>query len=763
MKQFNLNPCTLNVLRALSVMCMVAPLAVHAQTALDIGTVSASGSGTAQSAPVPAAAKIAVSQGSLDARSAESIVSDNFVRNFTSPVSDYSQVYLMTPGAFAYSPNGVGQGNASTVVRGLTDSQYLVTFDGIPFNDTNGVSHHSYVFFPAQAVGGAVVDRSPGSAATIGQATFGGSLNLLSRDLENSENTSVTGSYGSWATTLLDVQHETGNFGQDGAQNLMFDVQQMNSDGALTYNAQDRRAVSAKYRYIVSPDTVVTLFTSDMDVKNKTPNVGQATVQAINAYGTSYLDGTNPALPNYFGYNFYEVKTTFSYVGVTSNLGGGWKLDDKVYNYSYHNKQNYPGSSIPGNGVLTATSGANNAAEDTGTDKLNSYHTFGNLLRMSDEMSMGTLRVGMWNELANSYRYQTPQNVLTLKDVPTPKFSETYQTLTTQPYIEFEFKVNDQLKITPGLKYAQYEQDYIHLQDLGKGVGTLGGTLNKTTDVITGGSPSVANTVTYRDLLPSLDAHYQIKPNWTAYAQFAEGDLIPPTSIFDVPNAAVSVQPKAQKSDTFQIGTVWKSDAFTFDVDVYHVKLSNAYNSTTDANGDAVWAAVGNEITQGLEVESTVPLFGGFSLYLNGAIGSTKYSGGTLDGKWVSGAPRDIEKAGVIYNNGGWNSALFVQRVGKLYNDNSGTVGSDSYLIEPVTLTNLFVNYTIKNPSTYFKDAKVQLAINNLFDQHSITAIGGAGGADSTSATGSYTGLAAGDTLTLLPARSIALALTLDF
>ena len=69
----------------------------------------------------------------------------------------------------------------------------------------------------------------------------------------------------------------------------------------------------------------------------------QATVQAINAYGTSYLDSTNPALPNYFGYNFYEVKTTFSYVGVTSNLGGGWKLDDKVYNYGYHNKQNYPG------------------------------------------------------------------------------------------------------------------------------------------------------------------------------------------------------------------------------------------------------------------------------------------------------------------------------------------------------------------------------------------------------------------------------------
>jgi len=52
----------------------------------------------------------------------------------------------------------------------------------------------------------------------------------------------------------------------------------------------------------------------------------------------------------------------------------------------------------------------------------------------------------------------------------------------------------------------------------------------------------------------------------------------------------------------------------------------------------------------------------------------------------------------------------------RFYNDNSERSVRIAYLIEPVTLTNLFVNYTIKNPSTYFKDAKVQLAINNLFD-----------------------------------------------
>jgi len=52
------------------------------------------------------------------------------------------------------------------------------------------------VFFPSQFIGGAVIDRSPGSAATIGQATFAGSINLLSRNMEPQKRTSVTASEG---------------------------------------------------------------------------------------------------------------------------------------------------------------------------------------------------------------------------------------------------------------------------------------------------------------------------------------------------------------------------------------------------------------------------------------------------------------------------------------------------------------------------------------------------------------------------------------
>ena len=133
------------------------------------------------SAALPAAAVAAPSQGSLTARSAQSLISADYIQNYTSPVSDYSQVLQMAPGTFSVSANGPGLGDTKTFFRGFKDGQYSMTYDGIPFNDTNDPTHHSWAFFPAQTIGSTIFDRSPGSAATIGPSTYGGSVNLLSR------------------------------------------------------------------------------------------------------------------------------------------------------------------------------------------------------------------------------------------------------------------------------------------------------------------------------------------------------------------------------------------------------------------------------------------------------------------------------------------------------------------------------------------------------------------------------------------------------
>ncbi|AEK60080.1 TonB-dependent receptor domain-containing protein [Collimonas fungivorans] len=722
MKRPSLKPGTRQVLYAL--VCMAAPMIASAQQVAAAGDGGADGdTGIVEiTGKTVTAAKTALSQGSLTARSAQSIVSDEFIRNLTSPVADFSQVLQMTPGMYSYSPNGVGLGDTKTFFRGFADGDYTVSFDGIPFQDTNSPSHHTWAFFPSQFLGGAVIDRSPGSAATVGPANFGGSVNLLSRNLEPEQRIGVFDSYGSFNTKIYGAEFESGQFGADGASNLLVNAHQMTSDGYQSYNKQTRDAVSLKYQYAITKDTALTLFGSYIDLKANTPNIKGPTRAQVAQFGDDYLLSNNPKQANYWGYNFYHVTSDFEYAGLTSNLGGGWKLDDKLYTYAYHNQQNYNGSTI------TATSA---------TDKLNSYRTYGNLLRLSQESAFGILRTGLWAENADTNRYQIPSDPRTWVDAALPNFHERFKTTTLQPFVEYEFQVAKDLKITPGVKYSSYRQDLTQYADNGKTVGNLGG------------QPSVQHAVTYNTVLPSIDVHYMLQPNWSVYGQYAAGDEIPPSSVFDVKNANVTALPSSIKSKTFQIGSVWKSDSFTFDVDAYHIKFDNAYSSFTDNAGNTTFFANGSSTTQGIEAEGNVVLGAGFSLYANATYGSAKFA----SGQWVAGAPSDTETLGLNYNRGGWNIGWLNKRVGTMYNDN-GSV-HQAVKISPFTISNLFVNYTIKRPAQFVKQAKIQFGINNLFDKHSIVGVNPASTSSSAPAPG--------DALTLLPARSLSLALNLDF
>ena len=124
------------------------------------------------------------------------------------------------------------------------------------------------------------------------------------------------------------------------------------------------------------------------------------------------------------------------------------------------------------------------------------------------------------------------------------------------------------------------------------------------------------------------------------------------------------------------------------------------------------------------------------SLYLNGSKGSAKYAEGPNfpnGGLWVANTPRDIEGIAVFWQQRNWDVGVINKRVGKMYNDN----GTLTYLIngqklpypvdqaisiDPFDLTNVFVNYTIKNTS-YLRGTKIQFAVNNLFNSHNVVGV----------------------------------------
>ena len=682
---------------------------------------------------------------SLEALSPQSIVGESFIRNFLSPVADYTQSVSMTPGAFGYSPNGVGLGDTKVTIRGLSDSNFNISFDGIPFNDTNGVSHHSWTFFPSPFLGGAVVDRSPGTAASIGQATYGGSIDLRSRPLSSEKKTSLGYSRGSWKTQLTTLEHETGVFGAANDSRLMLNIHKMQSDGYQTYNYQDREGLSVKFQKAISADTTMTVFASMLELKSNTPNikgVSRANVQAGNY--TAMLSGDSTKA-NYYGYNFYDVPSDFSYLGFNSRLGEGWQVENKTYRYSYHNKQNYNNSTT----AITASSGI---------DKLNTYITYGNLFRASRDSSLGTLRLGLWIDSSDSHRYQVPaQPAVTAPWVQfgVPNFYESYTTTTLQPYIEHEFKVGDQLSLTPGVKLASYHQSFIHRQDNGGAVGTLGGVLNKTTNTITGGAPSISNEVSYRDVLPSISAQYRPSAQLTTYAQYSWGDAIPSTSIFDVPNAKVTPNPKPQLAKASQAGAVWSSGNLSAAADVYQIRLDGAYSALPpDANGNIGYVLSGTINSKGLEGELSYVLGGGWSVYANATVGTVKYAS---TGKWVAGAPADTEKLALAYQDGAWAAQFQLQRVGKMFNDGKAPCTNECFAIDPSVTANVFVNYVIAKPFDMTKSLKLQLGVTNLGNRHDIVGIA----SPATGSTG--TSPSTSDLLTITPARSISMTATLTF
>ena len=688
------------------------------------------------------AAQLAPSGNTLDATSAKTEISGEFIKYFASPMADFNEVVQMAPGTFSVNSNGVGLGQGKTFFRGFADKQYTISYDGIPFQDTNDPSHHSWAFFPGQWIGGTDFDRSPGGASSVGPTNFGGSIHLLSQDLQSSPGIRASASYGSFNTRMFDLSLDSGQFGlrKEKKSSLWIDLHQMLSDGYQTYNYQKRVAGSTKYQYKLSDKTVFTVFFGLIDLWNNTPDTNQPSRAQVAQFGDNFLLNGDPSSPFFYGYSFYHIQTDFGYIGLNTDLGHGWRLDNKASTYRYWNKQNLEKDLTK----LSTTSGV---------DKLNGANHIGDIVTLSHESRWGTFRTGIWYDWAYTDRYQFPSSPFNWADVVTPSFHEHFITQTYQPYAEYEWRATSRLIVTGGIKDARYDQHFEQYQDNGK-AGCLGGVLDKTKTCI-GGVQFYPHSVQYDRWLPSVAARYRLRNNWSAYAQFGEGSQIPPTNVFDVPAGSVKTPPNQTLAKTYQMGSVIKFNRWTLDVDGYFIHFDNPYSAINDPTSqtELIYVLTGPSNTKGIEAESTIFIRRGLSLYLNGTLGSARYSD---TGLWVANAPGYTETAGLTWQQKNWDVGMLSKRIGKMYNDNVSV--NQAVPIAPWSVTNLFLNYTVKN-SSFLRGSRLGLAVNNLFDNHAITGI--SPGVKATSAVPFAP--SGGDLLTLLPGRSVMATLTVGF
>jgi iron complex outermembrane receptor protein len=726
----------------------------------------------AQQAPVKAL---------LDMASPRSEITSQYIRQFTSPVTDFSDITQAAPGTVSYSTNGIGNGQAKTWFRGFQDGDYTMTWDGVPFQDSNDPTHHSWAYVPAPAISYVDFDRSPGTASDIGPTNFAGSVHLFSPKMGSTMTAKGSESYGSFNTQEYLGEFNSGLFGgKTPKANLWFEGHHMTSDGYQTNNDQQRTAGTLKFNYKFSDKTNLTLVGTSVIVDSNTPD-SDPTRQQIAVHGDNYIMDSNPTNPNgsanamYFHFYTYHVPTNFEVATFTKELGRGWKFETKPYTYSYSNHQHLQknqSQELTGNAIYKPTAIVA-VSSTSAVDKLNQYNRIGNITTASAASRYGVFRIGAWYEYTTTHRYQIKTDPRTwvdsaaLKDM---KFHERFITNSAQPFVEYQYVGLPKWTITAGVKSALYT---MHLKQYADG-STVGSLTCAPTSTRASCAAYTTHDAYYNNILPSFEANYRIKNNWSAYGQYGRGSEIPPSNIFDVTGAQVAVTPKPTTASTFQGGTVLMLNRLLFDADVYHINYESSYSSykvtTTGAAdyGDSYYYSTPSRNTTGFEAEGNVVLMHGLSAVLNGTFGQAKYdaasaktlANGTVIPAsgvlWVGSVAKNTASGGLTYQNKEWNVGFFNKRIGPRFVDNGAV--HEATQLDPFWMNNLFINYTLRKNSI-FDQSKIKLSINNLFDNHDIVGL-----SPGVSATTTVPFKQDGsDQLQLLPGRSVMITFQLGF
>jgi iron complex outermembrane receptor protein len=417
------------------------------------------------------AAKLSPVKSVLDAGSARTEITSGYISEFTPSVTDFADIMQAAPGTVSYSTNGVGLGQAKIYFRGFVDDDYTMTWDGIPFNDSNDPSHHSWAYVPAPAIGYVDFDRSPGTASDMGPSNYGGSIHMFSPRLPDSSSMAASESYGSFNTNQILGEYYSGLFGGSHPKaNFWFEGHHMSSDGYQTENFQVRTAGTAKFTYKFSDKTYLSLIGTVVLVDSNTPD-SDATRAQIAQYGDNFLlqsnqfnsDGSYNAL--YYRYYTYHVPTNFEIVTFTKDFGRGWRLESKPYTYSYSNHQHLQKNQTSSTAPVTAKSAI---------DKMNQYNRGGQITTISEASRYGVFRAGGWYEYTTSNRYQVqsdPRTWLDVAGIAGTNFHENFVTQAVQPFAEYQLVGIPRWTITAGLKDAYYNMSLKQYADNGKKVG----------------------------------------------------------------------------------------------------------------------------------------------------------------------------------------------------------------------------------------------------------------------------------------------------
>jgi iron complex outermembrane receptor protein len=730
----------------------------------------------------------APAKASLETTEPQTIINKSYIQDSVADTGDYTTILAIAPSMTGIDLNGPGlsDGGVKNTLRGLPDGNFGMTYDGIPFGDSNGPTHHSESYFPSSTIGSIDVDRGPGNAGQMGAATFGGSVNMFSEILTPDAHGRARATAGTAATGDFNVNYQTGDLDLGGLNDRsLINIQFTNSPGYLTYQSTNRQNVLFKTQSEIAPGWTATFFANYNGLFQKlNDNAGETAAQIV-AYGKKFaLQITNPNGGTFADFNHVHKKTDMDYLRLQGSLPWDITIDNTTYTYAYVNKTETAlsvtqlvgtnpntkagtlcnvkvtppatvndiatGASEGKGGIPgTCVNGVYFANDVPGYTKQNAFRMWGDIFRASKDFDFGwltgQLRAGVWWEDSASQRRRfdydsTKCQAAGCNPWKTQAFADSrlftgQSPATSQPFNGGFYEYEEHSNWSEYQPFVELELRPLDGLTITPGFkyvwwdhGVAAPLEQKTSPTV----PFTAQFTTTRDL-PFATINYKIQSSWSVYAQYAQGIYVPDISAFElgtppplVPGTTkLLVPPKSQTTTNYQFGTVYYADNFNIDADIYYIGVDNLI-STAPCDQ----APINNPALKGFTCSTNI----GTAIY-KGIEGEGTYAfDGVLDGLsvFMNGSLMSGKTAGKwLKQVPMWTAASgFTYKTGdfkiSIIDKLVGQQYSNNQDSTPQTLFYKLPAYnTMDFKGSYnFGNVELGLTINNVLNSQSIAAIG---------------------------------------
>ena len=660
------------------------------------------------------------------------------------------------PGVTFQSADAFGAYEWSTriSIRGFNQNQLGFTVDGIPLGDMSYGNHNGLHISRALAsenIGKIELSQGAGAVSNASSSNLGGTLQFFSRDPAAEFGGQANLTLGSDNMHRVFVRVESGEVAALGGLRGYFSVADQSTDKWKGGSEQRQRQYDLKAVLPVGEGSLTAFYNrserreqdyQDMsfemigrlgrDWDNTQPNWALA-VAAARAYNTgaalpapfatvddAYYAGAGVRDDDLFGATLeMPVGETFSFF----LTGYGHQNEGQGLWYTPYTPT--PGWNTPGSTAAPLSIRTTEYAIDRK----------GLIGGATLELGAHTITGGLWveiNKFDQARRFYGETAASPSRDPlgfqSNPFFTQWaygFDTRTTQFYLQDVWAVTEALKVNFGFKALSVENEVstIFVADPTR---AMAGKIESDDSFL----PQIGAVYTINDQIELFGGYTE---NMAAFVSAATAGPFASQRQSVVDYVAANLDPETSR--TFEGGLRFRNDRFQGVVAAYHVTFDNRLLSASTAAPilglPAVLSNVGSVETVGLEMAGELELSDAFSLYASYAFNQSEYQDDVVSalgvvemataGKTVVGAPENLFKLELAYDQDGLYSRLGVAYTGERFYSYENVGGVDAY-----TVVDLTVGYRFSG-TPLLEGLEVQANVTNLLDEDYISTIGSGG------------------------------------